>query len=46
MKKIIKLPIILILIGALLYLTGVFIENYADHLSEKPKTAIPSSSEK
>jgi hypothetical protein len=40
MKKLIKIPVILIVIGALLYLAGVLLENYADSTMTTPATTL------
>jgi hypothetical protein len=36
MKKLIKIPVILIVVGALLYLAGVLLENYANRTNTVP----------
>lgn len=36
MKKLIKIPVILIVLGALLYLAGVLLENYANRTNTVP----------
>lgn len=36
MKKLIKIPVILIVVGALLYLAGVLLENYANRIETVP----------
>ena len=36
MKKMIKIPLILIVVGSLLYLAGVLLENYANRTNTVP----------
>lgn len=36
MKKMIKIPLILIAVGALLYIAGVLLENYANRIETVP----------
>lgn len=40
MKKLIKIPVILIVVGALLYLAGILLENYADSTITTPATTL------